>query len=79
VKNGRQNTMTAKKRDEPISDLPKTSRPAQQALHNIGVATLEQLSRFSEQEIAALHGMGPKALAILKVALAEKGLSFTER
>ncbi len=71
--------MPAAKREIPITDLPKVSAPALQALHTIGVATLEQLARYSENEIAALHGMGPKGVRILKAALAEKGLSFTER
>jgi hypothetical protein len=29
-----------------------------------------------ERELARLHGVGPKALRILREALAERGLSF---
>lgn len=58
------------------SDLPTISRPAERALHSVGVTRLGQLTKFRETEIAALHGMGPKGVRILKAALAEKGLSF---
>jgi hypothetical protein len=37
---------------------------------------LEQLVKLSEAEVAGLHGMGPKALALLRRALRAKGLSF---
>lgn len=60
------------------SNLPKTSNPAQSALEAAGIFTLEQLAQHSESEIAKLHGMGPKALRILKEALAEKGLGFKD-
>jgi predicted flap endonuclease-1-like 5' DNA nuclease len=58
------------------SDLPKTGAPAQRALNAAGIYQLADLTRFTEAEIAALHGMGPKALGILKQALAEQGLTF---
>jgi hypothetical protein len=34
---------------------------------------LEHLAGVSERELKALHGMGPKALGILRDALAEQG------
>jgi DNA-directed RNA polymerase alpha subunit len=58
------------------SDFPKTSAPALRGLHNAGYTKLEQLSNVSEAELATLHGMGPKALGILKDALGAKGLNF---
>lgn len=58
------------------TDFPKTSAPAQRALEGVGIYSLEQLSQYSESEIAKLHGMGPKALGILRQALADIGLSF---
>ena len=57
-------------------DLPKTSAPAQRALAGIGVQNLKQLSKYSEAEILALHGMSPNALEKLRQALAQNGLSF---
>lgn len=61
------------------SDLPTgLSKPAQRALAGAGYSQLEQLTQASEKEILALHGMGPKAMRLLREALAEKGLSFAE-
>ncbi|MBH0123764.1 DNA-binding protein [Rhodococcus sp. CX] len=56
--------------------LPKTSAPAQRALDGIGVATLEDLTRYTERDLLALHGMGPKAVRILREDLERHGLSF---
>ncbi|MDA0814992.1 MAG: DNA-binding protein [Chloroflexi bacterium] len=56
--------------------LPKTSRPAQGALEEVGVHTLEDLAHWTERDVLALHGMGPKALRILREAMAERDLAF---
>lgn len=56
--------------------LPKIGKPATRALNSIGIYTLDQLSNYSEKEILELHGMGPKALNILKENLKKIGLSF---
>ncbi len=58
------------------NDFPKTSKPALRALNNAGYFKLEQLTQITEAELSKLHGMGPKALGILKLALREKGLRF---
>jgi len=52
------------------------AKPAQHALAAAGYTALDQLTQARESEIASLHGMGPKALSILKTALREKGKSF---
>jgi hypothetical protein len=57
-------------------DLPKLAAPAQRALHGAGITKLEQLTRISEAELMQLHGIGRNALATLRMALAEHGLSF---
>ena len=57
-------------------DLPKIGAPATRALHQAGYTRLEQLHGVSERELGKLHGMGPKALRILRQALAEAGLAF---
>jgi hypothetical protein len=57
-------------------DFPKIGQSATQALASIGVQRLEQLTDFGEKEILQLHGMGPKALGILRQALADRGLTF---
>lgn len=60
------------------SDLPKISVPARRALESVGVTTLKQLTDFTEAELLMLHGMGPKAIRILREALKSKGWSFRE-
>jgi predicted RecB family nuclease len=52
------------------------AKPAQRALANAGIKTVAQLARKTEPEIAALHGMGPNAIATLKRALGANGLTF---
>jgi hypothetical protein len=59
--------------------LPKgISAPARRALAHEGLETLEQLVEFGEQRVAALHGMGPKAMAQLQDAMEEAGISFED-
>lgn len=52
------------------------SGPALRALANAGIATMAQLAAISEAAVAALHGMGPKGMRMLKAALAEQGIGF---
>jgi uncharacterized protein YdhG (YjbR/CyaY superfamily) len=58
------------------SDIPRIGQPAHRALAAAGVQHLKQLTEFSEEEVRQWHGIGPKALGLLRNALAEKGLSF---
>jgi len=61
----------------PVGDLPheigKTAT-REFALH--GITSLEQVASHSKKELLAIHGVGPKAIAILADALAAKGLDF---
>jgi uncharacterized protein YdhG (YjbR/CyaY superfamily) len=66
--------MKAKKQE--MSDFPKIGAPATRALEAAGYSRVEQLTKVTEAELAQLHGMGPKALGILRDTLKEKGLSF---
>lgn len=62
---------------QPAADFPAgLSAPAQRALAGAGFTRLDQLAGASEAEILALHGMGPKAMDLLRRALDENGLSF---
>lgn len=65
--------------DQGGTDLPPTlGKPATRALLAAGYRRLEQLTVLSEAEVKQLHGVGPKALAQLRSALATNGLSFAD-
>lgn len=53
-------------------------RPANAALVAHGVTTLRQVASMTEAELLALHGVGPKAVAVLRDELASKGLHLAE-
>lgn len=54
--------------------LPRTiGAPATRALREVGVTTLEQVSSYSAAQLAAMHGVGPIAIARIGEALAERG------
>ena len=52
------------------------SKPAQRALASAGYTRLDELTKARESDLAVLHGMGPKALNILKEALKQEGKGF---
>jgi predicted flap endonuclease-1-like 5' DNA nuclease len=52
------------------------SGPALRALHAAGVRSMRDLAGWTEADLAALHGMGPKALGLLRDALAQSGRQF---
>ncbi|MDQ0208759.1 helix-hairpin-helix domain-containing protein [Alkalicoccobacillus murimartini] len=63
-----------------LVDLPNNiGNPARRALKEVGYTRLEQLTDISERELLALHGVGPKAVRILREALQEKGLIFANK
>lgn len=49
-------------------EIPWIGRPARSALEAIGVTTAAQLAEYSERELLALHGIGPKAIRLLREA-----------
>jgi len=49
---------------------------AKKALDAAGIASLNQLATNSEETMAALHGIGPSAIKILREALKASGLDF---
>jgi predicted flap endonuclease-1-like 5' DNA nuclease len=57
---------------------PGVSGPALRALAGAGVRSVADLTRWSEAELAQLHGMGPKALTVLREALTAAGRSFRQ-
>ena len=65
----------------PQSDpgLPESlAAPARRALAAAGYTRLEQFTELTEAEIGRLHGMEPKAIEQIRLALAAKGLSFSK-
>ncbi|GAB3447393.1 hypothetical protein GCM10027517_31130 [Phycicoccus ginsengisoli] len=56
--------------------LPRIGAPATRALRAEGIWTLEQVRALREDQLAALHGVGPMALRLLRDALAEHGWDF---
>lgn len=43
-----------------------------------GIVRFDQLSGYSERELLAIHGVGPKAIRILREELHDRGLGFRE-
>lgn len=59
-----------------LSDL---SAPARRALVSRSIENAKELSRFTEKEVLALHGIGPSAIPKLRAALNAAGLSFRDQ
>ena len=65
--------------EEPESDLPAgLGEPARRALVGAGYSRLDRFAAVSKDEVLRLHGMGPKALDLLRRALEARGLSFAD-
>ncbi len=60
----------------PAGDLPKAIAPAQRALAAASITRLQQLTCVSEAELLKLHGVGPKAVRILRETLSQHGMQF---
>ena len=59
----------------PAGSLPRSiGAPATRALHGAGYSDLHALAGIPERKLAQLHGVGPKAVRILREALEEQGL-----
>lgn len=59
--------------------LQNLAKPAQRAIQNEGITTMEQLSKYDEKEFSQLHGIGKNAMNIIKQIISENGLSFTQK
>lgn len=58
------------------ADFAGLSAPARRALASAGIASLKDVTRFSEADLLRLHGIGPSAMPILRAALKKAKLSF---
>ncbi|MGA9871945.1 MAG: DNA-binding protein [Rhodococcus sp. (in: high G+C Gram-positive bacteria)] len=59
---------------EPVDHFPKgTGRPAAGALLAAGYRSLDDLNGASESQLAGIHGVGPKAISVIKASLVARG------
>jgi hypothetical protein len=63
-------------RDFQDSDFPLISTEAMRGLIAAGVMLVEDLTQFTEAELANIDGVDEGDISILKNALRERGLSF---
>ncbi|CAN5291383.1 hypothetical protein BH09ACT5_BH09ACT5_17640 [soil metagenome] len=54
------------------------ARPARRALTAAGVRNLQDLAVYRSRDISALHGIGPRTVTALALALGAAGLAFAE-
>ncbi|MCE7083457.1 DNA-binding protein [Streptomyces sp. ST2-7A] len=63
----------------PVGDLPnEIGRTAARELSLNGITSLGRVAGHSRKELLAIHGVGPKAVAILGEALAARGLAYKD-
>lgn len=71
--------MPRSKNDELKLDLlAGMGQPALQALNAAGYTRLDQLTTIKAADLLKLHGVGPKALGVIRKALDARGLSFAD-
>ncbi len=58
--------------------LPRIGAPATRALAGIGITRLSQLTEYCADDLLKFHGMGPRAIGLLRQALADQGLSLQD-
>lgn len=59
-----------------MKPLPNIGKPAIRALTNVGLKELDDLTLVNAKNLLKLHGLGPKAIALLDEALKSEGLAF---
>jgi hypothetical protein len=63
----------------PVGDLPnEIGKTAARELSYHGIDSLQKVSEHSKKELLAIHGVGPKAIAILGDALTARGLGYRD-
>lgn len=55
---------------------PRVAQPALRALAAAGYTRLDQLAKIREEGLTKLHGIGPKAIRLIREALKKRGQSF---
>lgn len=64
--------------DDAIERVPGTGAPARRELAAAGYTRLGQLDGMSARELLKIHGVGPKAIRVLRAAMRERGLTLRE-
>ncbi len=71
--------MSATPDPRPVGDLPHAiGKTATRELALNGITSLNTVTRRTQEELLAIHGVGPKAVRILAEALAARGLAFRD-
>jgi hypothetical protein len=55
---------------------PGLGKPAERAFGQAGYTRLEQFAEVTEKDLLRLHGVGPKAIRLLRAALESHHLTF---
>jgi predicted flap endonuclease-1-like 5' DNA nuclease len=55
---------------------PGLGAPAERALAQAGYTRLEQVTEVTEKDLLRLHGVGPRAIRLLRAALEAHHLTF---
>jgi len=72
--------MPVAKSASPVPAFPRgIPQPAVRALASLGITRLDQVTGFTEAQLLALHGMGPKALGIIQAGLRARGRSLAKK
>lgn len=50
--------------------------PAAHALADAGINSVDDLVQWTERDLLALHGVGPKAVRLLRDVMTDRGLEF---
>ncbi len=56
--------------------LPVIGAPATRAFQAAGISTLDDVTKWTEQDLLALHGVGPRAVRTLRAAMEPLSLDF---
>ncbi|WP_174184316.1 hypothetical protein [Nocardia barduliensis] len=71
--------IAAETADVAVGDLPTAiGNPARRALAAVGITTLARVAESTEAQLLAMHGVGPKAVRVLREALRSSGRSLAE-
>lgn len=63
---------------KPINNLflKQFSAPARRALEKLEIVRVHDICNYTENELTRVHGMGPKALEIMKTLMKELNINF---